>query len=229
MVVIHKYFKYYFAVLVLFAMIALTIIGCKNISDYDAFSFKKDDIRFIMGGVMLEHPLFTFEYPANFILEDLNKMHDLKYDIRTTEVGFSRHGTDNSKYLDESVINIQVFKPEYVGLPGVIDAKTGIEYTINALNKSGNFKIMERGQKVVAGLSGEYIDFISYSNIGNLRTDREIRTVYFDYKYFIWWVEMMSPLEVAQKERPYFEHLLQTFKFLAPYPEGLNNVPVSSK
>jgi hypothetical protein len=230
MITINKHLKYV-SILLLFIMIINLISGCENQSGYKTFSFKKNDIRFIIGGVILEHPLFCFDYPQDFNFLDMNGLQDFKYNPGDTQVDFSRHGSSNEKYLDESNISIEVFKPGYSGFPGVIDAKTGIEYTINGMNArnvENSFRLLEHNSKEVAGIFAEFIDYLVFQNVGELNLDHETRMVIFDYKGFIWEISIYSPIEQAQKEGHYFDHLLQTFKFLAQYPEGLNNVPEST-
>lgn len=194
----------------------LMTIGCSNSArncSYKEFALHKDDVRFRLGGVILEHPLFTFEYPQCFDLIDLNVLPDIVYDTRVTEVRFTRQGTGELKLLPvKSSIDVKVYKP---GLYGDTDARAAIEKALSYYKDDENFKVLERKSISIAGLSTEYVSF-SISRLfrdSSLYThNRLVRLVTFDYRGFVWKIELVCFEEEIQETQAYFDHLIDTFK-----------------
>jgi hypothetical protein len=196
----------------------LMTMGCSNSArncSYKEFAFQKDDVRFRLGGVILEHPLFTFEYPQCFNLIDPNTMPDIEYDTRVTEVEFTRQGTGELKRIPvKSSISVRVYKP---GLYGDTDAKTAIENELSGYEADENFKGLERDSISVAGLSAEYVRFsISrlFRDRGSPTHNRLVRLVAFDYAGFVWKIQLVCFEEEIQETQAYFDHLLDTFRIL---------------
>lgn len=207
---------YYILNAIMIAVLMTT--GCSNSAhncSYKEFAFHKDDVRFRLGGVILEHPLFTFEYPQCFNLIDLNVLPDIVYDARVTEVRFTRQGTGELKLLPVfSSIDVKVYKP---GLYGDTDARTAIEKELSYYENDENFKVLERKSISVAGLSAEYVSFstsMPYSNPSIPTHNRLVRLVAFDYAGFVWKIELACFEEEIQETQAYFDHLLDTFRIL---------------
>jgi hypothetical protein len=196
----------------------LMTMGCSNSArncNYKEFALHKDDVRFRLCGVIIEHPIFTFEYPQCFNLIDLNGLPDIVYDARVTEVSFTRRGTGELKLLPViSSISVKVYKP---GLYGDTDARTAIEKELSYYEADENFKVLERGSINVIGLSAEYVSF-STSRLFRDRSfpthNRLVRLVSFDYAGFVWKIELVCFEEEIQETQAYFDHLLETFRVL---------------
>ncbi len=180
--------------------------------DYERFTFRDDDLRFLNKSLLNEHPLFTFEYPSCFREVPLG---DDLGNFGITEVSFLRKGTGDLKGLPvESQINIIVKRPsEALGS----NAKVAIEELLKAYENDPNLKIIERGHVSIAGISAEKIT-ISVSKLDTVGFftphNRQMRLVAFDYAGFVWQIQMFVFEEEAEETQPYFEHLLQTFKIL---------------
>jgi hypothetical protein len=216
---INRYLLY--LVLALLALILATTgfaVSCENgcKSGYKAFAFGEDDVRFTIGGVILEHPLFTFEYPCSFGLVDINRFPDFVYSSDVTAVDFTRYEEGNT--FPEETIELRVHKP---GIWGDTDAKTSVDNVI--ASDSGNpdyqnFQILERTVVNVDDIPAEYVTYSYHrpakEGFGFSTQERVIRFVAFDYEGFLWKLKMNCFVESAEETEPYFDHLIETFDII---------------
>ena len=222
--IIKRYLKMWchFSTLIILLSINLAISCNNNNCDYKLFAFKEDDIRIrVIGGVILEHPLFTFEYPRCFELIDLNRMPDIAhYRSYVTDVTFLRRVED--KLFFEEFISVVVHRP---GVWGDTDAKTYINNVINMYSSPPdyeNFQLIQKTSINIDGLPAEYISF-SYHTPTSEGTsyppyDRVVRLVSFDYDGFLWKLRFDCYTESAEETELYFNHLIETFEFIEKEP-----------
>jgi hypothetical protein len=222
-----------FATLCLVTIILLLSLSCSNQngasdSGYKTFAFQKDDIRFKQDGIysrgeiLFDQPLFTFEYPGSFEVANETKP---RKDTNVVIIR-QREPVPGAKYMDESVINVHIFKPGSF-YPGVIDSETRIDSILKDLAKNpniDNYKIIERKSITVSGIPAEYFSYTIDSSFNGKRmesSDRSIVWMIFNYKDFVWEISLASPPDQIQENGTYFAHLIETFRFLPPYPDGL--------
>ena len=198
-------------------LITVTLSACTtdDFSKYTRFLFKEDDIRFTRGGVDIGYPLFTFEYPQ-----------PLRYLLPNPEllpaegviVSFA-HDRSNSD------IYIEAMKPN--PRANILNADSIIENTFTIQRQPGDkFEVMDRS---VINIGGQEAEFLTYSYDMNTETLKEVilRVVAFDYQGYVWKIQLFCKQEHYETMAPGFQHLLDTFEFLAPYPEGLKQPPTT--
>jgi len=200
---------------ILFASINIT--SC-TFSEYSMYTLNKDDIRFDMGGVILEHPLFTFEYPKCFGLVDINKFPDIVYNTNVTHIQFHRDLEGIAGPYES--INIWIHKPG-TWLWEDANAKEAIDNKIVSDRNNPyhqDFQIHERETLNIAEIPAEYVMYSYYrpekEGRGYSPYSRTVRFVAFDYNNLIWKFQMDCFVESTEETEPYFQHIIVTFQFL---------------
>jgi hypothetical protein len=213
----------------IFIALQILLIGCAPASTtntYNTFYFKANNLRFKYGGISLEHPLFTFEYPSIFEPTGVETLNDFPPEPPTfvrwiTDVTFQRE-THNIFY-DSLGVDVYAF--------GALEYANSEDFINKYLSKMkredpDNFKIIENISSTFQDIPATYLTY-SYQT-DNLSTkyysfsSRYDRMVVFDYKGVFWKIYAFGDQNNSEEMNTYFQHLLDTFKFLPPYPEGLN-------
>ncbi len=171
---------------------------------YETYVLAPDDIRYQSGGIILEHPRFSFDYPSSFVLLDVNRGRGASLSNPDyTQIYFSR--SVPNKLAD--VIVVEVLKP---GLSSMKDALGAADFEVKS-HADANLKVRERSTKTAAGITAEYVAY-SFEVPGP--ATRFIRFLAFDYKGFIWTIRLSCYEDSAQETALYFDRLVETFKFL---------------
>ena len=193
----------------------ITCSGC-IFSEYKTYTLKKDDVRFRLGGTVLEHPRFTFEYPNKFQLLDLNKAWDIEYQTRITLIEFHRQEPGETI---GSEIDVAVFKPELelddfisTAFLNAVLTTTSTNYTIS------NLEILVEKTVTVSGIPADYYICKLGREIqnGNEKAPSSyiFLLTYFEYADLRWEILLRSYEEYTKEMTTYFDHIIETFKIL---------------
>ncbi len=180
----------------------ITSFGCNYVdispgsSGYKEISIKRGLAR------------FSFEYPFEWSISPI--------EIRGDHTIFSIYGEGHS----ESTIWSFLIEPVSQRKPS---AEVGLENTLSDYAKRLDFDIIERSEiNILSGILG-YQAIFTYSLIlappghggsGGPPQPRIDRTIYFKHNNLIWNLDTDSGSDVFEKDDIYFEHMLDTFKFL---------------
>jgi hypothetical protein len=172
-----------------------------NIIGFNTYVLNENDIRYKLGGIVSEHPRFSFEYPRSFILNDLNKPRDIVgYNKNLTEVQFTRgeHGEL------ESFLFVSIFKndiSDFSSMP-LLSFK-------GVLSMAPDVQTIETQEIPVAGVNGTL-----YIYSPKTESKAFYQFCYFEYSGFNWLICLMSYQSLEGKVKSEFDHIINTFKFL---------------
>ena len=179
---------------------------------YKKYEMNPDDTRLIY----LNHPLFSFEYPEEFNLIDLNHMpdHPRVYDI--SNIDFLIH--QYPRPLPEIDLGIRIIEP---GFAGYNDIDSVFEEWISTANSNG--AVITTGEKTVSCLEAYYIetsgimpDHIIAGHLIYPEHQQLFRGVVFDYQDLIWSISLTWPYSESTPHEidAYFDRILETFEIL---------------
>ena len=177
---------------------------------YKTYEMKPDDTRLIY----LNHPLFSFEYPEEFELIDLNHMpdHPRVYDISDVDFLIKQYP------LPEISLQIRIIKP---GFAGNYDMNTLSEEWFSTAESYG--ATITAGRKTVSGIEAYYIE-----TSGTREEDKfgaimiyperqeSFRGVFFYYQDLIWSISLTWPYSESAPHEigEYFDHIIETFRIV---------------
>ncbi len=180
---------------------------------YEIYEIKADDIRFLW----LNHPLYSFEYPKDFVLIDLNKMTSLEgVDLIKSKVEFMyEHST---LFIRLSVIVDEPF-PGYLG-----NAIDKFNYLVSTQNSSDD--IIIKKILIISGINAYYLEY--FKDPEKIGRKNSSRVALFDYAGLIWEINMTtySPYPEPKEVQEYFDHVIETFKILE---SSCANVPTGNE
>ena len=152
---------------------------------------------------------FSFEYPSNYDLANVEVRTDLDY----TDVVFSGpilEEEDDFTFLDVSVMGYRT---------SISSVEDRIEGYLSRVSNMTDFRLLERSSVSVASAAGEQVVFF-YNRIrppsSSVREPaHEItRSVFFECHKLLWEISMRSNLITSEADKADFKHILQTFKML---------------
>lgn len=193
----------------LFTAALLFSAGCDKTVTYKTFILKDYDKRLLI----LDHPLYSFEYPSLFKFSDVTRpLTDKNFaviPVDTTEV--SSHYETNTCV---SQLGVYVEKP-YRFFPSAAEKFSAF---IGAANSSGDNITIKK--ITVSGIPADYIEYFRKSKIstsdGVKDARKSTRCVIFEYVDLIWTISIdWNSVEPEPPEiRTYFDHVIETFKIL---------------
>jgi len=203
--------------LLVFTLLAAILGGCGS-TDYATFVFDKYDLNYRYRAdaqiLMYVIPQFTVEYPSSFEFRDA-------YSSKSACVVEFDRKYEREPYWSEQ-IQIEVYEPSYTGSTGHI----AFQYNIVTGNYSGSlspdyqigdFRKVDSATVEIAGLPAKYeaysFQWLRWS--GNPISNGElIRRASFSHSGYTWVVSMETYLENAEETEVYWNHLLETFRFI---------------
>jgi|WetSurMetagenome_2_1015567.scaffolds.fasta_scaffold118221_2 hypothetical protein len=185
-------------IIILMTMLLSISCGCDN--EYRKATVSKNGVR------------FSFDYPVSY-KDSENSL--ISYEQEPYDVILYHNKSDSPKELDDIIFDISIEDRD----PFSPDAKTGMDNLINnykEANIGNKFILLSRLPIKIAGVQGEQAIFDAMhppeSPIGSDLS--EMREVYFDYDGKIINIGIAAHVEVVEKAKADFEHILKTFKFL---------------
>lgn len=176
--------------------------GCRDVNSYKTFVLNEGTVH------------FSFEYRTYYKIDEVKpggntgvSTKDLMY---VTLISPRIAGTK-----DYTRIDIIVDKPDWL----VPDAKSGIERAERNYSSWKYYKLLDKFDISIDGLHAYRLDNEMINIVpaiaGTGKPAIEVdRTVEFDAKGFVWFIQMTSDSSTAEADKADFEHILQTFKIL---------------
>lgn len=181
-------------------IIIITIIGCDSDTPF-VYTGDYEKIEVTEG---IAH--FSFEYPS-FLNEDLLETFD-----NQTRVGLASTDIENGYYKNMIVVNVSKS-----GLIYSSAEKATNSYLSYYSQYYPKYKLLEKSTITLGGVKAFKLVF-SYVTSPDFQPTVDIPMkdveIYFDYGGMVWEIEVGSSQDAIGQEECYFQHILDTFKFL---------------
>jgi hypothetical protein len=208
------------AFLLVLVILVVSYVGCNTTSSttqlvttpisYITYEMKPDDSRL----KYLQHPLFSFQYPEDFVLVDLNIMPEHPRFYGESDIDFLIKRLN----LPEVTIAVSMTEP---GVKRYQDAKTMFNSWISEAQSNGDIK--ESGRKTVSHIKSYYFarwgyreDYIIAGHLVYPASNRSFRAVVFDYNQLTWSISLLWDYFDSEppEAQEYFNHIIETFEIL---------------
>jgi hypothetical protein len=194
----------------------LFCVGCNNLTTntvimYKTYKMNQDDVRL----KLLNHPLYSFEYPDTYDLIDLNLPPPTDMGGPPMIYGLSELSFNLETDYEKSQVGIGVEKRN-IQFSDSHDKFTNVVSTANAIGN--NITI---SKIAVSGITAEYIEYycprVAFLQGADIKdTHSSVRMIVFDYQNLIWTIGMIwtyAGQEPANAQL-FFHHIIETFKIL---------------
>lgn len=167
--------------------------------NYLTYEIKSDDIRF----TWTNFPRFSFDYPDNFHLLDINDATEVLVTTNRIEIEFI---DTSGAFRQEITIFIEEPWPGYYE-----NASELVENVLTQSNWPEGSLVIKN--VYVSGIGAHYIEFSLEPDQSGIQEKH--RSVFFDYSGFIWQISMSTysvypePLEIQM----IFDHIINSFAF----------------
>ncbi|MBN1161678.1 MAG: hypothetical protein JXA17_07020 [Dehalococcoidales bacterium] len=195
-------------IFILFLLNPYVLISCKN---YTSISLDNGYNLFILEN---GEGHFSLEYPLRYHVGVVEIYNEPEYTF--THVTFSWYPPkEREKDLAGTFIIIDI-------IPAYKDAKANLQFSLSMTQKArDDYQLLEEFELEIAGSHG-YGAVFSYTEIPDLQdspTDalpkpRIVRELTFKHNDLIFDIYMTYDASNAEIDKPYFGHIIETFKFL---------------
>jgi hypothetical protein len=200
-------------------LLASVLGGCG--SGYKTFAFKDNDWRFdvpaaattLYTPVILEHPLFTFEYPSSFSSR-VTRGGPMVKDPLITSVRFIRNEKGMVSREEIYVEVKQLNRTEYQEDTVAEEVVDNVIARDSASSNHDDLRILDRRTVTVNGIPAVSV---AYTYLWSSEGDMVVMFAAFYHAGFIWQISQECYAENAEEAAVFFNHLLDTFQLLEPY------------
>jgi hypothetical protein len=159
---------------------------------------------------------FSLEYPQDYSIGivEINNSSENTY-IHITF--FTNPPKGQEKELAGTFVQILISPPD----SNIGDAKSDFEYSLSIAQNEDNYKLLDQFELDIVGSHSYGVDYsftvvpdLSHSPLGSVTKYCTTREIDFEKDNLLWTISMTSDTTYADRDKAYFDHILQSLKIL---------------